>query len=148
MAMGKLATTAVVTRPPRIPVVLFDGDCGFCTAQARRLAAPGKISLRSFREEAALAAFPGLSLEECVREMKLVDRDGRIYGGAEAIARTLGLGRRFLGKFALLYYVPGVRWIADRLYAWVARNRFRLPRSHAAACDDGTCGLHTTSSEG
>jgi predicted DCC family thiol-disulfide oxidoreductase YuxK len=145
--MGKRATTTLVTRPPRVPVVLFDGDCGFCTAQARRLAAPRKVSLRSFREEAVLAAFPGLSLEECVREMKLVDRDGRIYGGAEAIARTLGLSRRFLGRVALLYYVPGLRWVADRIYAWVARNRFRLSRSHAALCDDGTCGLHATSSE-
>lgn len=145
--MGKRATTAVVTRPPRIPVVLFDGDCGFCTAQARRLAAPGKVSLRSFREEAALAAFPGLSLEECLREMKLVDRQGRVYGGAEAIARAFILGRPFLGRVAQLYYVPGVRWVADRIYAWVARNRFRLSRRHAALCDDATCGLHATSSE-
>lgn len=140
--MGSRPTAPVVTRPPRIPVVLFDGDCGFCTTQARRLAAPGKISLRSFREEGALADFPGVTLEECVREMKLVDREGHVYGGAEAIARALRVGRPFLGTVAILYYVPGVRWVADRIYAWVAANRFRFSRSNAALCDDGTCGLH------
>jgi predicted DCC family thiol-disulfide oxidoreductase YuxK len=123
-------------------VVVFDGDCGFCTAQAHRLAAPGRIALRSFREAGALAAFPGLSLEECVREMKLVDRDGRVYGGAEAIARALRIGRPLLGTVAMLYYVPGVRWVADRIYAWVAVNRFRLSGNDAALCDDDACRVH------
>jgi predicted DCC family thiol-disulfide oxidoreductase YuxK len=140
--MAGRPTATLVTRPPRVPVVLFDGDCGFCTAQARRLAAPGKILLRSFREEGALAAFPGVTLEECLREMKLVGLDGRVYGGAEAIARALRVGRPFLGTVAMLYYVPGVRWAADRAYAWVAANRFRFSRRYAELCDDGACGLH------
>ena len=35
---------------------------------------------------------------------------------------------------APLYYIPGIPWLGDRLYKWVARNRFRL-----VPCHDGVC---------
>jgi predicted DCC family thiol-disulfide oxidoreductase YuxK len=35
--------------------------------------------------------------------------------------------------------VPGVRSIAGKAYAWVARNRYRWNRD---VCEDGTCRVH------
>jgi predicted DCC family thiol-disulfide oxidoreductase YuxK len=48
---------------------------------------------------------------------------------------------RASGFLALVYHVPGLRSLADALYAIVARYRYRL--FGREACDpDGTCHLH------
>ena len=118
------------TTPPKdgVPVALYDGHCDFCIAQANKLAryARGRITLRSFQGEGVLDDYPGLTHAACMEELKLVGPDGRIYGGAEAIVRVIDRGHPVLGKVLFGYYVPGVRWISDRAYAWVARRRYRL----------------------
>ena len=137
--------TRLVTTPPAggKPVALYDGHCRICIAQAGKLAraALGKLDIRSFQEPGALSAFPGLTHEACMRELKLVDVDGRIFGGAEAVARTLIVSRPVLGLFARAYHIPGLRWVSDRLYALVARYRYQL-FGRSQACADDACSVH------
>ena len=122
-------------------VVLFDGACVFCRRSAERLRRwighDQDVSFRSFRDPGVLAIAPDLTEAECERALQLVEPDGRVYPGAEAIARLLA--RRPLGKLALAYYLPGLRQLIDVAYAWVARNRFRLRGRDDC---DGTCQLH------
>jgi predicted DCC family thiol-disulfide oxidoreductase YuxK len=123
-------------------VALYDGHCRICTAGARRLsvlARPGTVELRDFQEPGVLAAFPSLTLEQCMQALQLVTPEGRVFAGAEAVVRIL-TRRRILGAPAWLYYLPGVRWVCDAAYAWIARNRYRL--SGAEACDDAGCAVH------
>jgi hypothetical protein len=47
--------------------------------------------------------------------MHLVDTHGRVFVGAEAAVRSLA-SRPVLGRLALVYYVPGVRLLADTVY--------------------------------
>src|SRR5678815_5761699 len=99
-------------------VVLYDGRCRFCVAGARRLASlarPGAIEMRDFQVPGVLAAYPQLTYEACMRAMQLVTTDGRVYEGAEAVARVL-MTRPVLGVVARLYYVPGVRGAVDAVY--------------------------------
>ena len=47
--------------------------------------------------------------------------------------------RRFVAAFAaiaggVLLYIPGVPGLGQRLYLWVARNRFRLVPCHGGVC--------------
>jgi predicted DCC family thiol-disulfide oxidoreductase YuxK len=49
--------------------------------------------------------------------------------------------RPVLGFFARVYFVPGLRQIANGLYDWVARNRYRL-RGRTDDCEDGACAVH------
>jgi predicted DCC family thiol-disulfide oxidoreductase YuxK len=56
-----------------------------------------------------------------------VDVDGRTQAGHCAVASVLRASRRpwpVLGRAMLL---PGVSWVAARVYGWVAANRHRLP---------------------
>jgi predicted DCC family thiol-disulfide oxidoreductase YuxK len=125
-------------------VVLYDGHCRICTAGARQLAAlarPGAVEMCDFQEPGVLAAYPQLTHEQCMRAMQLVTPDGRVFEGAEAVAHSL-YSRPLLGSLARLYYVPGVRTFADLIYAWVARNRYRLGGRAADVCDDAGCALH------
>lgn len=129
------------TTPPGRFTVLYDGHCRFCTAQMARLrrwATPDSIDKVDFQEEGALARFPGLTWDDCMKEMKLVSPDGRVHGGADAIARALTT-RPVWWLLVWPFYIPGIRQIARAIYRLVARHRYRLA---AKDCDGGTCSLH------
>jgi predicted DCC family thiol-disulfide oxidoreductase YuxK len=121
--------------------VLYDGACSLCrasVARVRGLDARGRIEFLNVRDPAVQARFPQIDPEVALRWMQAVDAQGRISSGAVAWAR-MGLllpGWRLLARLLLL---PGGRWIAARIYGWVARNRYRWNRE---ACADGTCSLH------
>jgi predicted DCC family thiol-disulfide oxidoreductase YuxK len=116
------------------PVVIYDGDCGFCSAsvrwaQARIRRLPAAQPFQ-FTDLAAL----GLTRQECEQAVQFVDADGSIHSGDQAIARALfasGRGWLLLGR---LMSLPGVRAIGAVAYGLIARHRHRLPGS-TNACD-------------
>lgn len=121
--------------------VLFDGSCSLCrtsVARARRFDLQQRIEFLDLHDPQASARFPQVNREEAKKLMQAVDSNGRVYASVDAWAR---IGRFLPGwnLFAWILLVPGVHWLAARIYAWVARNRYRWNRS---ACADGTCGLH------
>jgi predicted DCC family thiol-disulfide oxidoreductase YuxK len=133
-----------VTSAPggRAWIALYDGHCRICTAGAERLArwgAPGRVGLRSFQEDGALDAFPGLTFEECMMRMIVVAPDGRVFAGAEAVARV-AMTIRIAGFLAYAYYVPGIKQLAELAYRTVANNRYRL--GGKTSCSDEACALH------
>jgi predicted DCC family thiol-disulfide oxidoreductase YuxK len=75
--------------------------------------------------------------------MHVVLPDGRVFAGAEAAAR-IAFRLRPLGWLAWIYYVPGVRQLANMAYALIARHRYRLfgRRAPAAACQGDACRVH------
>ena len=134
------------TTPPGKHVVLYDGHCRFCTASSKRLLAwarPGAVEALDFQQPGVLARFPGLAHDACMKEMKLITPDGRVYGGFEAAVRALAT-RRLLGAVAFAYYLPVLRPLCDGLYRFVAARRYRLMGKAVAAgeCEGGTCALH------
>jgi predicted DCC family thiol-disulfide oxidoreductase YuxK len=117
------------------PVLLYDGDCGFCRRWVRRLQRWDRrrvIDYVAAADRGAVAGLPPLSDAALEGAMHLVTRDGRVYAGARALPSLLPLlpGGRPL---ALLMRVPGVQPLADRVYAWVAARRHRF------GCGPATC---------
>lgn len=120
-----------------MPTLLYDGTCRFCVAQARRLKrlAGAGLKAESAYAEGVRDRFPMLPQpgpDGKLGEMKFVDDQGRIFGGAEAVARTLMTGRGPLAWAARAYFVPGVRQISNSAYRAMARRRYHL----SGACDD------------
>ncbi len=78
-------------------------------------------------QTAGLLARVKLTAEQCMDAAWYVDATSCALRGAAAINAALSaLG----GMFSLapaLYRIPGLKQIEDALYAWVARNRHRLP---------------------
>jgi predicted DCC family thiol-disulfide oxidoreductase YuxK len=121
--------------------VLFDGTCNLCRGSAERVRRFDKaqhIEFLDLRDPAAQQRFPRVNREEAMRWMQAVDSDGKVFSGSDAWAR---IGRLLPGwKFvAWILLVPGIRWIAGKVYVWIARNRYRWNR---AVCEDGSCRLH------
>jgi predicted DCC family thiol-disulfide oxidoreductase YuxK len=130
----------LVTSPPSLPTILYDGHCRFCTQQMKKLARflpTGAYRAESFQDAGVLDRFPGLTHDMAMEEMKLIDARGRVFGGAEAAVRAVAM--RAIGRLAFLYYVPGLRQLIDWIYRTIARNRYRIA---GKTCDDGTCALH------
>jgi len=128
---------------PHLPVVLYDGACAFCTAQAARVArlSLGRIAVRPLQQ--ALDDVPWVDPEAAVRALHLVDRDGRTYAGAAAVVRLMRLTRPALGAL-LPYHLPGVRKLADAAYAFVAARRYAIAGHVDPAengCVSGACGV-------
>ena len=107
--------------PPK-PILLFDGDCGFC----RRWIARWKTTTRDLVDYAPFQEvgrqYPQITREQFESAVQLVLPDGAFHSGAEAVLRTLAT-------------VPGKRWLLW-LYLWmplfgrVARWSYRLIARH------------------
>lgn len=131
-----------VTGAPAM-TVLYDGDCRFCTRSAhaiQRRFGRAHVTLRNFQEPGGLDPYPSVTHEAAMKKMHLVLGDGRIFAGAEAFARIVATVP-VLGWVAWLYYVPGIRQLADLGYALIAKYRYRL-FGRTEKCDGGTCHLH------
>jgi predicted DCC family thiol-disulfide oxidoreductase YuxK len=121
--------------------VLFDGSCSLCRASAnrvRRLDSRGRIELLDLHDPSATQRFPQINREEAMKWMQAVDPQGRISSGADAWAR-IGALLPGWSLLAWILLVPGIRWLVAKIYAWIARNRYRWNR---AICEDGSCSLH------
>jgi predicted DCC family thiol-disulfide oxidoreductase YuxK len=141
-----VARSAERTRAPggtRL-VILFDGNCRFCTQSAKTLArrvGPARAVATNFQEDGVLASYPGVTYEACMQRMHVIDPEGRVYAGAGAVARLFRT-IPIVGILAYLYYVPGVRQLSEIAYAFIAKNRYKLFGKTQACEPGGTCHLH------
>jgi len=108
-------------------VLIYDGDCGFCTASARWLQArlPGAAAVTP--HQAIDLAPVGLTEAETSRAAYWVDETGSTHRGAAAIAAALAACGGTWGIIGRLLAIPPLSWLASGVYAVVARNRHRLP---------------------
>ena len=129
------------------PVLLYDGHCRFCLAQAARLQrwAGGQVELLSFREPGVLERFPQVDAAACERAIQLVLPDGRVRPGIDAVLAVLAL-RPALAPLAALGRLPGVHALARAGYRVVADNRFALG-GRTEACVEGACSTHLAVAE-
>ncbi|MDY7105799.1 MAG: DUF393 domain-containing protein [Actinomycetota bacterium] len=115
------------------PILVFDGDCGFCTASARwieRRLTDGGARVRPW-QELDLAAL-GLTLDDVTEQAWWIADGEPPRGGHEAIASALSAARRGWPIAGRALTAPGVDRLAARGYRLVARNRHRLPGATAA----------------
>ncbi len=105
----------------------YDALCPVCRSLERRwhpILGPRGFPFVPLQEP-WLAARIGFSPEERQTEMKLLLADGRVMGGAGACL-YLGLQIGWLAPFAWIAGLPPFRWGVDRVYRWIAANRYCL----------------------
>src|SRR5271167_3018384 len=117
--------------------VLYDGQCPLClksVALLRRLDWLKRLRYLDARTPAALPEHArALRPERLLEEMHLLTGGGRIYHGFASF-RWMAWRLPLLWSVAPLLYFPGVPWLGQRLYLWVARNRFHLVPCHGGVC--------------
>jgi predicted DCC family thiol-disulfide oxidoreductase YuxK len=114
-----------------VPLVIFDGDCGFCTSSAhwvarrlnRRRGPNAALVPWQFTDLPAL----GTTAERAQREALWVGTDGEIHGGAAVFAEWLTFRGGVYAVAGRLMNLPLVRSLASAVYRVIAKNRHRMP---------------------
>jgi predicted DCC family thiol-disulfide oxidoreductase YuxK len=104
-----------VANPPAKPLLIFDGECGFCRRWIERwkLRTGGRVEYAAFQDLAG--QFLEIPRETFRQSVQLIETDGAVYSGAEAVFRSLD--RHWL------YRWPGVAPVSEWAYRMVARHR-------------------------
>ncbi|MBI1874835.1 MAG: lipase maturation factor family protein [Acidobacteria bacterium] len=114
-----------VGSPPSSPLMIFDGDCGFCRrwiARWKELTG-GCVRYLPFQDPDIAAAFPELPRERFQQAVQLIEPDGWVFGGAEAVFRALAHVPEKRWLLSAYQHVPGVAPVAERTYRLIARHR-------------------------
>lgn len=120
--------------PPTQDLIVFDGTCVFCSGFARFIADhdPKRRFLFVTAQSApgrALYARHGLDAD--LMETNIVIIAGRPYVRLQAFAAAMGALGGPLAALGVLGWIP--KAIADPLYDFVARNRYRFGRQACPA---------------
>jgi predicted DCC family thiol-disulfide oxidoreductase YuxK len=110
-------------QPAQRPLLIFDGDCGFCGYWARywqRLTGEA-VEYRPYQEVAA--EYPGITRAEFQRAVQYLAPGGQRASAAEASFLTLShASGRGIGLW-LYRRVPGFAPLAEAAYAFIAAHR-------------------------
>jgi predicted DCC family thiol-disulfide oxidoreductase YuxK len=80
----------------------------------------------------------GITKEQAAAALQWVEVDGTVRSGHEAIASMLSSAGRIWKIIGRAVLLPGISWMAAKVYRLVAENRHRLPGSTpACAAADG-----------
>ena len=118
--------------------VLFDGDCALCQKSIKILKQLDwlerleYVDVRNTQQE--VLQNPLVAPAPLLEQMHLLTPAGtKIYGGFLAF-RWMAWRLPLVVPFAPLMYLPGVPWLGNKVYLWIARNRFRLVPCQGGAC--------------
>jgi predicted DCC family thiol-disulfide oxidoreductase YuxK len=112
------------------PVLVYDGDCSFCSSSARWIAAHWNGAQRAVAWQHLSPdelARRGLTLDDVRRAVWWIDPSRGRSRGHLAIARALQAAPGWRSAVGRILLVPPFRWLAAGAYPLIARWRHRLP---------------------
>jgi predicted DCC family thiol-disulfide oxidoreductase YuxK len=107
----------------RRPLLVYDGDCGFCTYWANywQKLTGDRVEYGPYQEVAV--RYPTISQAEFQRAVQFVALDGHVASAAEASFLTLSHARGKGFWLALYRNLPGFAGISEKAYAFIAAHR-------------------------
>jgi len=112
------------------PLLVYDGDCSFCTASAQWVAVRWQVPAHAVAWQ-RLA--PGelerlaLTIDDVRAAAWWIDETGHRLRGHLAIAHALAAASGWYPVLGRVLLIPPFRWIAAAIYPLIARWRYRLP---------------------
>ena len=143
-----MSTTAAPPAPtaPALPpaadgkaVVLYDGACPLCRAGVKTLHRLDWFKQITFHDARAVTLPPAevpLVRKMMLEEMHLLTPDRKHAPAGFKAFRWMAWRLPLTVLFAPFLYIPGIPWLGNKVYLWVAKNRFKL-----VPCKDGVCHL-------
>ena len=122
-------------------ILFFDGACGMCTRSRDlllKLNRTGDLNTEPLQSVGAAERL-GVPASRLLESVRWLDSSGEVYAGAKAAnaAVSAAIGTKLP---LALYRVPGMQFVQEAIYRWVATHRYRFPgttpycESYPAAC--------------
>ena len=111
-------------------IVLYDDQCPLCTFQMRVLTWLdwlNTITMLPLSHPNASLVAPQVTREDLLEAIHCVTPEKKIHRGARCL-RFVGMRIPLLVPMALFLWIPGVIFIAEKVYQWISRNRHLLSR--------------------
>ncbi len=108
------------------PLLVFDGDCGFCTSSARAAQRWWRLEHVEPWQFLDLASL-GLTAEQCEQAVQWVGEDGDVVSAERAVIAGMRHAGGVWGVLGRIMAVPGIRHVCGLVYRIIARNRHRMP---------------------
>ena len=105
--------------------MIYDGDCNFCKFWIIRWqrATEGRVDYIASQDPRVAEQFPELPRERFEGSVQLIETDGRVYEGAEAVFRSMTYGPLHDWPLWIYRHVPGFAGLAELAYRFVAQHR-------------------------
>lgn len=109
-------------------MLVYDGDCGFCTSSARWIERrlPAEVEVVPWQHVDDLSAL-GLTVDDVTTAAWWVEPGREPQGGHLAIGASLRAAGGAWGLVGWAICCPPLAWIGGPVYRLVARYRYRLP---------------------
>jgi predicted DCC family thiol-disulfide oxidoreductase YuxK len=114
----------VVTPPPK-PLIVFDGDCNFCTLWIRRWQqiTGDTVDYLPSQDASVHAQFPEIPRTQFDTAVQFIETDGAVYSGAEAVFRALAKNPSRQWPLRAYRKIPAFAQITECVYNFVASRR-------------------------
>ncbi len=114
-----------VASPPAKAVMVYDGDCNFCSLWVHRWqrTTGDHLDYLPFRDPSVAVRFPEVPRGQFETAVQLVEPDGGVYGGAEAVFRALALNPHEGWLLDWYEHSPVFAHASEWGYRLVARHR-------------------------
>ena len=110
-------------KKPHDIVVIYDGECDFCRESVKWL--QRKLELTALPFQSADLVRYNVTYEQCSKEVVAIT-DGKIFGGAKAIAALLkARGNRVLASLVAISGPlgrAGYKWVATHREGWLVQS--------------------------
>ncbi len=112
-----------VASPPPKPLLIWDGDCHFCRRWIERWKELTGEDVDYETSQQIGGSLPEIPREQSERSVILIETDGAVFFGAQAVFRSLR--RRFSKRWLSWSYdhIPGFAAISEGFYKIIAANR-------------------------
>src|SRR5678816_3059865 len=118
-----MSAVAKVAKRPDKPVLIYDADCHFCRRWVARWrqTTGDAVEYLPLQDPSLGKRFPEALRSELIESVHLVQEDGLVYCGAEAVFRTLAVRKKWPLR---LYQKIGIfAKLSERAYRYIAAHR-------------------------
>jgi lipase maturation factor 1 len=114
-----------VARPPERPLLIFDGDCGFCRFWVQRWQqlTGERVEYVPSQDPTVKLRFPEVPPSHFETAVQLIEPTGLVYSGAEAAFRGLANNPALEWPLRIYRTVPVAAALSEVCYGFVARHR-------------------------
>jgi len=118
---AKIPTTQY---PPNTkPVLIWDGECGFCKYWVLRWEqlTKDRVRFRTYQEIAS--EFPDIPIKEFKKASRFIDLNGTIFSGPDSAYKSYTYSNKSLPWHRWYHSSTVFRWLSDHGYNFIAKHR-------------------------